>query len=170
MLTKFKNYQKQTLTIANRDENVKALLGDKTIGEIGHTYELEGDEFEFEEKPNPKDPKQTIRNMYLRLNGHEYQIAISRNFNWDKRFDADWLLNCEFYHRPMSMLNEAGEAVMGENGQPLYYDGNEGRALRTTIVLGNPSGLTKGDNVEKAFSADSDEKANVKKANASIGA
>ncbi len=157
----FTNYKKQTLSIAKNDAEFMRVLEGKTIGEIGQHHQLSGDEFEFEEK---EVNGRTIRNLYLELDGKTWQIPISRGFKWEERFNAEWLMNCEFYLRAQSMLVD-GVAQTNPDGSPVLYDGLNGRALKEGLSLGNPSGITKGNNVERAFNVEEDIK---RRANASL--
>lgn len=151
-MSRFTHYKKQTVNVANDDAAFMATLAGRTVGEVGLIHQLEGDEFEWFETPNPKREGEVIRGMFLTIEGKEWQIGISRGFKWEKKEDEDWLMDCEFRMNPINVVID-GVVQKDDKGNNIRYDGLEGRALKMQINIGNPSGLTKGE-TQKAFNTE----------------
>lgn len=177
----FSKYKKQSITLG-KESNVAILaLAGRTIGEIGQLFQLDGGEFEWEEKPNPKNNSEMIRNLYINLKADhipadlrgEYQLSVSKKFKWEDRFNEEWFMNCEVRNNFVAMVDADNNQVMGKDAQGneigLLQDGAEGRPLKRVLGVGNPSGLTKGA-TEKAFGGETEEQRIAREAKEAINA
>lgn len=161
-MSRFQNYVKSTPTLAGTNANAHKLLAGRSLGQVGQEYDLSDDDIGYMFSNNPTTNEEYI-SLKVVINGEKFSVPMSRNLDKDNLENAAYLLDCMFRTSFMSVKDEEGNPVIGNDGKVVLADGEEGRELKAYMSFGKPDGIVF-TREEKAFSDDEDDTKATEKA------